>query len=237
MTEKLFLEDAYMRDCEAEIIEINDRGGIVLDKTVFYANSGGQLGDKGVFTIDGQKLEIATTVYGEDRQIVHVPTEGAALPEPGMMVTAALDWAQRHGHMRMHTAMHLLCAILPYPVTGGQIKAGAGRLDFDIPDANIADKQELTERLNELIKGDHAVTQRWISEEALAEKPHLVRTMAVQPPRGEGKVRLVEIDGGTVDRQPCGGTHVASTGEIGEVIVQKIEKKGARNRRVRVAFV
>ncbi len=239
MTEKAFLDDAYLRECEATVLEVNDRGGIVLDRTNFYATSGGQPGDLGVLEIEGLgEVPVATTVYGEDRtQIVHVPAEGTALPEPGMPVLCRLDWETRHKHMRMHTCLHLLCSVLQYPVTGGSIGAESSRLDFDIEDASLADKDEITERLNRLIGEDHAVTQRWISDEELMAQPELVRTMAVKPPMGSGQVRLVEIGGGgEIDVQPCGGTHVTSTAEIGAVMVQKIEKKGRQNRRVRIAF-
>ncbi len=238
MTEKAFLDDAYLRDCEARVIDVNDRGGIVLERTNFYATSGGQPGDAGVLEIEGLgEVPIATTVYGEDRtQIVHVPAEGSALPKPGDTVLCKLGWEQRHRHMRMHTCLHLLCSILQYPVTGGSIGAETSRLDFDIEDASLADKEQITDEINALIAGDHAVTDRWISDEELMAQPDLVRTMAVKPPMGTGKVRLVEIGGGEVDLQPCGGTHVRSTAEIGSVIVQKIEKKGRQNRRVRIAF-
>ncbi len=238
MTEKAFLEDAYLRDCEARVVEVNDRGGIVLGRTNFYATSGGQPGDAGVLEIEGLgEVSIATAVYGEDRtQIVHVPAENGGLPKTGDAVLCKLDWNQRHNHMRMHTCLHLLCSVLQYPVTGGSIGAETSRLDFDIEDASLADKEQITDEINALIAGDHAVTDRWISDEELMVQPDLVRTMAVKPPMGTGKVRLVEIGGGEVDLQPCGGTHVRSTAEIGSVIVLKIEKKGRQNRRVRIAF-
>lgn len=238
MTDKAFLDDAYLRECEARVLEINDRGGIVLDQTNFYATSGGQPGDTGVLVIEGVgEVPVATAVYGEDRsQIVHVPAEGATLPEPGAAVLCRLDWDQRHKHMRMHTCLHLLCSVLQYPVTGGSIGAESSRLDFDIEDASLADKEQIAAELNALIEGDHAVADRWITDEELLAQPELVRTMAVKPPIGTGRVRLVEIGGGEIDLQPCGGTHVASTAEIGPVMVQKIEKKGRQNRRVRIAF-
>ena len=239
MSEPLFRDDAYLRDCEATVLSINDRGGIVLDRTVFYANSGGQPGDVGTLeTGSGETLAIATTVYDDDREtIVHVPAEGSSLPAAGSAVTARLDWAQRYKCMRMHTCLHLLCSLVKFPVTGGQIGSKDGRLDFDIADASAIAKEDLTAQLNDLIAADHPVTSRWISDEDLAAQPDLVRTMAVKPPMGSGQVRLVSI--GTddaVDLQPCGGTHVRSTGEIGQVEVRKIEKKGRQNRRVRVAF-
>jgi len=237
MSEALFRDDAYLKDCEATLLGVNERGGILLDRTVFYAAGGGQPGDSGLLEFaDGRTVPIATTVYGEDRAgIVHVPVEPCALPASGARVLCRLDWPRRHGHMRIHTALHLLSAVLPYPVTGGQIGADSGRLDFDIPDAGLADKEEIAERLNALIAGDHPVSFEWISDEALAANPELVKTMAVKPPMGTGRVRLVRI-GKDVDLQPCGGTHVRSTAEIGAIAVTKIEKKGAKNRRVRIAF-
>lgn len=234
MTEEIFREDAYARDCQATVTAINERGGIVLDRTVFYPTGGGQPGDRGVLeTDDGREIAIATTVYGDDRSIVHVPAEGQELPASGSTVTARIDWDRRHHLMRIHTCMHLLSAVLPYPVTGGQIEADRGRLDFDIPEAGL-DKETITSELNTLIEADKAVAIRWITDAELEAQPDLVKTMAVKPPMGTGRVRLIEIV--DCDLQPCGGTHVARTGEIGEVKVDKIEKKGAKNRRVKVVF-
>ena len=239
MTESLFRTDAYLRDCTANVVSINERGGIVLDRTVFYPSAGGQPGDRGALEADGQqRIDIATTVYAADKTaIVHVPAAEAPLPAPGQMLRAVLDWEMRWKHMRMHTALHLLSSLVRFPVTGGQIGAEESRLDFDITDATAVDKDELTEALNTLVAADHPVSERWISEEELDANPQLVRTMAVKPPRGAGKVRLVLIGSdGAVDRQPCGGTHVRSTGEIGRLAVTKIEKKGRQNRRIRVAW-
>ena len=203
---------------------------------MFYPTGGGQPGDSGRLILDdGRELAIATTVYDTDRTtIVHVPAEGVAPPHAGQALRAEIDWSRRYAHMRVHTGLHLLCALLPYPVTGGQIGEGQGRLDFDIPEAGL-DKAALSEELNRLIHGNAPVQSRWISEEALDAQPELVRTMAVKPPRGSGQVRLIEIEG--VDLQPCGGTHVRDTSEIGAAEVTKIEKKGAQNRRVRIALV
>jgi len=235
VTEELFRADSYARTCEATVTAINDRGGIVLDRTVFYPTGGGQPGDAGVLKLEsGVEIAIATTVYDTDHKtIVHVPQDASSIPDAGVAVACEIDWQRRHGHMRVHTALHLLCAILPYPVTGGSIGDGSGRLDFDIPEAGL-DKDALTDELNALIAQDHPVSVKWITDEELAAKPELVRTMAVKPPMGTGKVRLVEI--GDVDLQPCGGTHVANTGEIGLAEVTKIEKKGAQNRRVRISL-
>lgn len=234
-TEELFRDDAYARSCEARLLAINERGGLVTDQTVFYPTGGGQPGDSGVLTLaDGTEIKIATTLYdGDNGEIVHVPAEPVNAA-PGQAVSCALDWERRHLHMRVHSGLHLLCALLPYPVTGGSIGDGQGRLDFDIPEAGL-DKQALSEELNALIQRDAAIGTRWITEAELDDRPELVRTMAVQPPRGSGSVRLVEIDG--IDLQPCGGTHVASTAEIGKAEVRKIEKKGAQNRRVRIALL
>ena len=236
MTEELFREDAYLRSCEARVTAVNDRGGIVLDRTVFYATGGGQPGDSGWLRLDdGREIAVATTVYDADRTtIVHVPAEGAELPQAGQSLEAEIDWARRYAHMRVHTGLHLLCALLPYPVTGGQIGEGQGRLDFDIPEAGL-DKAALSEELNRLIQRKAPVAAHWISEAELDAQPELVRTMAVKPPRGSGQVRLIEID--SIDLQPCGGTHVRDTSEIGAAEVTKIEKKGAQNRRVRITLV
>jgi misacylated tRNA(Ala) deacylase len=235
----LFRDDAYRRDCEAKIVAHNERGGIVLDRTVFYATSGGQPGDTGRLVVAGRNIvPIAATVYGDDKVgIVHVPAGTDQLPEIGMPVLAEIAWERRHRHMRMHTALHLLCSLIPFPVTGGSIGGEESRLDFDISDAGAVDKDELTEKLGALVAADHPVTTRWISDEELADNPGLIRTMSVKPPTGSGRVRLVSIGvDDSVDLQPCGGTHVRSTAEIGSVTVIKIEKKGRQNRRIRLAF-
>jgi misacylated tRNA(Ala) deacylase len=235
-TEPLFRDDAYLPSCEAVVTGVTEAGGIVLDRTVFYASGGGQPGDIGRIEFgDGAMAAVANTVYGEDRaSIVHMLAEDAMRPSPGDTVIAHLDWEQRYKHMRMHTALHLLTAVLPYPVTGGQIGAEQGRLDFDIPEGAL-DKDAVTETLNRLISGDHAVTSEWITDAELEANPGLVKTMSVKPPMGSGRVRLVRI-GEDVDLQPCGGTHVLMTGEIGTVVVSKIEKKGKLNRRVRLQW-
>jgi misacylated tRNA(Ala) deacylase len=232
-TALLFRDDPYARECEATVVGVTPEGGIVLDRTVFYAQGGGQPGDIGHLADGTGEVAVANTVYGADRaSIVHVTAGGCAL-QPGERVTARLDWERRYVRMRVHTALHLLSVVLPYPVTGGAIGDGDGRLDFDIPEAGL-DRSELTERLNDLIARDAAVAERWISDAELDANPNLVKTMSVKPPRGAGRVRLIEIDG--IDLQPCGGTHVRSTGEIGRVAVTDIEKKGKQNRRVRIAL-
>lgn len=238
-TEPVFRDDAYARDCVATVVTVNDLGGIVLDRTVFYPTGGGQPGDSGVLrTGDGAEIRIATAVKGREEDggpdvIVHVPEEGRNAPAPGSKVTAEIDWDRRHRLMRVHTCLHLLSAVLPYPVTGGQVGDGKGRLDFAIPEGGL-DKDAITAELNALIGGDHAVGADWITDDELAAQPDLVKTMSVKPPSGAGRVRLIRIEG--QDLQPCGGTHVANTGEIGSVTVTKIENKGRQNRRVAIAL-
>ncbi len=234
MTELLFRDDAYTRECTATIVAADARG-IALDRTVFYPTGGGQPGDTGALRLaDGSSIAIVDTVKGDGPDgIIHVVAPGTALPDPGTQVTAEIDWDRRHRHMRMHTCMHLLCAIVPGAVTGGQVGAERSRLDFDIP-GEALDKAVLTEKLNLLVAADHPVEPRWISDADLAARPELVRTMSVKPPSGQGRVRLLDIAG--VDLQPCGGTHVRRTGEIGRVEIAKIENKGRQNRRVVIAF-
>jgi misacylated tRNA(Ala) deacylase len=233
----LFRDDAYLPACDAVVTGINDKGGILLDQTVCYATAGGQPGDKARMLWDGNTITIATTVYDEAKDVVHVPDAGHALPPVGAKVTLELDWANRYRNMRAHTLMHLLCASVPFPVTGGAINEDGGRIDFDIPEGQIPDKAELSATLNRLVAEDHPVTFRWITDEEMAANQHLIRTMSVKPPVGTGRVRLVMIgDDGKVDLQPCGGTHLKSTAAIGPVAVAKIENKGKINRRIRVVF-
>jgi misacylated tRNA(Ala) deacylase len=234
MTEALFREDAYRAETEAAVLSSEPRG-IALDRTVFYAQGGGQSGDQGTFVLeDGTVLPIVNTVYDSDRAtILHVPAEGAALPRPGARVTARIDWDLRYKRMRAHTALHLLSVVAPYPVTGGSVGDAEGRLDFDSGEA-VLDKAEVERRLNELIALDAAVSHRWIADAELEANPSLIKTMSVKPPMGTGRIRLIAIEG--LDLQPCGGTHVARTGEIGPASVTGIEKKGKINRRVRIAL-
>ena len=235
-TECLFRDDSYLRECEARVVAVNEQG-VVLDRTVFYANSGGQPGDLGVLvSASGAQVPVANTIYLDQMktEIAHVPAPGTPPLAIGDKVAAQIDWDKRYARMRMHTALHLLSAALPYAVTGGSVGDTEGRLDFDIPEAGL-DKDAITAKLAEMIAANAAVTSRWISDDELAGNPGLVKTMAVKPPMGTGKVRLIEIAG--LDLQPCGGTHVRSTGEIGKVAVTQIEKKGKQNRRVRLAFV
>lgn len=241
MTEHLYGDDAYAQSCEA-VVTAQGAGGVELDRTVFYPRGGGQPGDTGRLTWAGGEAEIIDAIKGERLgkgeaagSVIHVLAQGATSPPLGEHVTATLDWDRRYRLMRMHTCLHLLSAVLDYPVTGGQVGDGKGRLDFDIPES-ILDKEEITASLNELVEADHGVEQDWITEEELAAQPDLVKTMSVKPPVGAGRVRLLRI-GGDVDLQPCGGTHVRRTGEIGAVRVRKIEKKGRQNRRVSIELV
>jgi misacylated tRNA(Ala) deacylase len=236
-TECLFREDSYLRDCDAIVVAINSDGGVVLDRTVFYAASGGQPADRGVLIApSGETIILANVVFTDPAktEIAHVPSSGAAPLKPGDAVKAAIDWNVRYARMRMHTALHLLSAVLPYPVTGGSVGEAESRLDFDIPDAGL-DKDAITAKVAEMIAADAKVTSRWITDAELEANPALVKTMSVKPPVGGGRVRLIEIEG--YDLQPCGGTHVRSTAEIGAVRVTQIEKKGKLNRRVRLALV
>jgi misacylated tRNA(Ala) deacylase len=235
-TELLFRDDAYLPEIESIVLAVNDRRGIVLDRTVFYATGGGQPGDAGrLIRADGPAIAIATAVYGDDKsEVVHVPGEAEPLPEPGETVTAALDWQRRHRHMRIHTGLHLLSVVLPFPVTGGAIGAEEGRLDFDLDGGEVPPKDEIEERLNALVAGNHTVTSEWITDDELLANPCMVKTMKVKPPMGSGRVRLVRI--GEIDLQPCGGTHVRSTAEIGRLVIGKMESKGKQNRRVRIRF-
>lgn len=233
MTDALYSNNAYLAECTATVIGA-DEHGIRLDRTVFYAMGGGQPGDSGRLQLaDGREIAIIDTRRDETGGILHIPAEGAHLPPPGATLTARIDWTRRHRHMRMHTCLHLLCAVVDAPVTGGSLGVDRGRLDFDVPQP-ILDKEQLTAELNRLIREDRPVTTRWITDAELDARPDLVKTMSVQPPRGQGRVRLLDIE--HVDLQPCGGTHVRSTAEIGPVRVSKIEKKSRLNRRVIVVF-
>jgi len=238
VTEAVFREDAYLATLDAQVVAVNERGGILLDRTIFYATSGGQPGDSGrLVRPDGSDIAIVTTVTGESKdEIVHVPAEGAAAPAVGETVRLEIDWPRRVRLMRMHTACHLLTVVCPYPVTGAAVGEEDSRIDFDIPDAGF-DKEEVTARLMELVRADHPVFTRWITDDDLAANPGLVKSRNVRPPSGTGRIRLVCIgEDGAVDSQPCGGTHVRATGEVGEIHIGKIEKKGRENRRFRIRF-
>jgi len=234
-TECLFRDDSYLRDVSATVIGLMGQN-IALDRTVFYATSGGQPGDRGTLvTATGVEIPVANAIFTDaaKTEIVHMPQGAAPTPILGETVTAKIDWDLRYARMRMHTALHLLSAVLPYPVTGGSVGDTESRLDFDIPDAGL-DKDPIAAKVNEMIAADAEVRSRWITDEELEANPGLVKTMSVKPPMGTGRIRLIEIVG--LDLQPCGGTHVRRTSEIGPVRVTQIEKKGKQNRRVRIAF-
>jgi len=237
-TEILFRDDSYLREAEAEVVAVNDRGGIVLDRTIFYATSGGQPGDTGhLERADGSRIAIAATVTGETKdEIIHVPAPEQPVPAPGETLKLSIDWERRHLLMRMHTACHLLSVVCPFPITGASVAVDDSRVDFDLPDAGYA-KEEVTARLMELVRADHPVFIRWITDEEFAANPGLVKSKNVRPPSGTGRIRLVCIgENAIIDSQPCGGTHVARTGEVGEIHIGKIEKKGRENRRFRIRF-
>jgi misacylated tRNA(Ala) deacylase len=227
MTESLFREDSYLKECQAKVLRTTDTS-IVLDRTVFYPMGGGQPGDSGRIRWSDGDVAVTDTRYGEDGSIEHVVADTSVVPAPGTTVTAIIDWERRYRHMRMHTGLHLLGSVLRYGVTGGNISADRSRLDFDMEDS--FDKDDVNRRLQALVEENHRVSCRWISDAELAAQPELVRTMSVQPPKGAGKVRLLEIEG--VDLQPCGGTHLNSTAEVGGIRLGKVEKKGKHNRRV-----
>jgi len=229
VTEQLFRDDSYLKECDA-IVVTADGDAIVLDRTVFYPMGGGQVADTGTIHWEGGSATVIDTRYGDGGAIRHVVEENAAQPQAGTQVRASIDWGRRYRHMRMHTALHLLGSILKYGVTGGNISAEKSRLDFDMEDT--IDKEEVARALKALVEENHSISCRWITDEELEAQPDLVRTMSVQPPKGAGKVRLLDIEG--VDLQPCGGTHLKSTGEVGQVRIGKVEKKGRRNRRVNI---
>jgi len=234
MTLELFREDGYLKQCDARVVAC-EGNKLALDQTVFYPMGGGQQGDTGVLRLQGgETLHVCDTVKDrETGQIWHVLEQEVALAE-GETLSAEIDWERRYKIMRLHSCMHMLCAIIPEPVTGGSIRdEGSARLDFDLPEP--PDKALLNERLNELTHADHPMSLSWISDEEMVEQAELVRTMSVKPPMGSGRVRLVKFD--QVDLQPCGGTHVANSREIGAVNIQSIKKKGKLNRRITVALV
>ncbi|MCE8536084.1 alanyl-tRNA editing protein [Ruegeria pomeroyi] len=232
-TEPLFMQDAYRSEAPARVTGLTEEGGLILDRSVFYATGGGQPGDSGWIRWEGGEMAVETAIKAGEGAIALIPAEGAMPPPVGTEVSQHLDWDRRHAHMRVHTALHLLSVVIPLEVSGGAISAGKGRLDFNMPEAP-EDKGALEQALQALIDRDLPVTEDWITDAELDANPVLVKTMSVSPPRGSGRVRLVRIGQGEdqVDLQPCGGTHVARTGEIGTIRLGKIEKKGRQNRRV-----
>ena len=231
-TEPLFQEDAYLKECNARVLEAGPEG-VVLDRSVFYPLGGGQPGDTGwLESPDGRRWRVVDTRKGEGGRILHKLEDGATPPAAGEPVSAVIDWDRRHAHMRMHTALHLLGSVLRYGVSGGQIGAERSRLDFDTQEE--IDREAVTAAVNALVAAGHPVRSSWITDEQLDRQPDLVRTLSVQPPRGAGRVRLLQVEG--VDLQPCGGTHVANTAEIGPLAVTKVESKGRRNKRVYLAL-
>ncbi|MBB4094807.1 alanyl-tRNA editing protein [Ochrobactrum pecoris] len=237
-TEALFREDSYLSTAEGTVLAITETGGIILDQTNFYATSGGQPGDIGVFErADGSRIEITATVTGENKnEIIHVSGEGQALPAIGEKLVLHVDWPRRYKLMRMHTACHLLSVVCPFPITGAAVGEEESRVDFDLPDPTYT-KEFVTEKLMERVNANDAVAIRWISDEEFLANPTIVKSKNVRPPVGLGRIRLVLIgENGVVDSQPCGGTHVSETQEVGEIHIGKIEKKGKENRRFRIRF-
>lgn len=237
-TEALFREDSYMKAAEGTVLAITESGGIILDRTNFYATSGGQPGDTGYFErADGSRIAISATVTGETKnEIVHVPADGESLPEIGEKLVLHIDWDRRLRLMRMHTACHLLSVVCPFPITGAAVGEEESRVDFDLPDQSYT-KELVSEKLMELVNANDPIAIQWISDEEFLANPDIVKSKNVRPPVGSGRIRLVTIgENGSVDSQPCGGTHVARTGEVGAIHIGKIEKKGKENRRFRIRF-
>lgn len=238
ITKPAFLDDAYLTACESKVVGINERGGIILDQTNFYATSGGQPGDSGKLErTDGSTIQIATTVNGETKQeIILVPQEEERLPEVGETLVGHIDWERRYKFMQMHTACHLLSVVCPYPITGAAVNINDSRIDFDLSEALVT-KEEVSEKLMALVNANHRVYTKWITEAELDADPSIIRSKNVRPPRGLGQIRVVCIgESACIDSQPCGGTHVTETAEIGDIHISKIEKKGKENRRFRIRF-
>jgi misacylated tRNA(Ala) deacylase len=232
MAELLFRDDAYLRTATARVVAFGERG-IELDRTIFYAQGGGQVGDTGVLVREsGDRIAVANTVKGEGHDsVVHLPAPGAPLPAVGETVTLEIDWERRYALMRLHTALHVMSCVVVAPVTGGNIAPERARLDFDI-DMSLLDAEKIAREMNEIIGRGAQTRTVWIADAELDARPELVKTMSVQPPRGAGRVRLLEIPG--IDLQPCGGTHVKDIGEIGAVRVVRIRSEGKRNKRVEI---
>jgi misacylated tRNA(Ala) deacylase len=232
MVEELFRQDAYIKDADATVTAVEERG-VRLDRSIFYPTGGGQPGDTGVLRWEGGEARIVDTVKAEGGDVLHVLAPDSQRPDVGTKVHATLDWERRHLHMRMHTALHVMSAVIKGNVTGGQVGAEKSRLDFNL-EGEVPTREWVTEQVNKLIALDRPVTQQWVTDEELTSRPELVKTMSVRPPMGAGRVRLLSIEG--VDLQACGGTHVARSGEIGRVECIKIENKGKMNRRFIIAL-
>jgi misacylated tRNA(Ala) deacylase len=234
-TELLFRKDAYLKTATARVVAVSERG-IELDRTIFYPQGGGQMGDTGALVRDsGERIAVADTRKGESPDsVLHVVAAGTAMPAVGENLALEIDWARRYALMRLHTALHVMSCVVVAPVTGGNIAPDKARLDFDI-DMSLLDAERITRETNALIERGVATETVWITDDELDARPELVKTMSVQPPRGSGRVRLLRIPG--IDLQPCGGTHVANIGEIGAIRVLRIRSEGRRNRRVEIALV
>ena len=232
MVEELFRQDAYLKEAQATVTALDERG-VRLDRSIFYPTGGGQPGDTGVLRWDGGEAKVVDSVKADGGDVLHVLAPDAPRPALGATVHSALDWERRYLHMRMHTAMHVMSSLIKGNVTGGQVGADKSRLDFNL-EGEVPSKEWVTEEINKLIALDRPVTPQWITDEELAARPELVKTMSVRPPVGAGRVRLLSIEG--IDLQACGGTHVAHTGEIGRVECTKIENKGKMNRRFIIAL-
>jgi misacylated tRNA(Ala) deacylase len=237
MTLPLFGEDAYLKEAPAKIIALSGENGVILDRSIYYPTGGGQPGDTGSIVVNSDTFSVEETIKGENGNIILLLADGLSSLNIGDSVTQFLNWDMRYAHMKVHTALHLLSVVIPLPVTGGAITALKGRLDFNMPEA-IENKDELTDKLNQLILADYEITESWISDEELDANPGLVKTMSVKPPTGAGRVRLVRIgnEDAQIDLQPCGGTHVKRTSEIGMMHLGKMQKKGQLNRRVNINF-
>jgi misacylated tRNA(Ala) deacylase len=233
----LYRDDFYLSTCEAVVTAVHEDGGIELDQTCFYATSGGQPGDTGFFErADGSKIELGVARHGQSKDIIiHVPLEGQAQPQIGERLVAHIDWARRHKLMRMHTACHLLSVVCQWPITGASVGEDESRVDFDM--SETIDRDEVTSRLMELVNANHPIFLQWITDEELLANPGIVKSKNVRPPVGLGRVSLVCIgDNSAIDSQPCGGTHVSETQEVGAIHIARIEKKGRENRRFRIRF-
>jgi misacylated tRNA(Ala) deacylase len=232
MVEELFRQDAYLKQADATVTAVEDRG-VRLDRSIFYPTGGGQPGDTGVLRWNGGEANVVDTVKADGNDVLHVLAPESPKPAVGTQVQAELNWERRYRHMRMHTALHVMSAIIKGNVTGGQVNADKSRLDFNL-EGEVPTKEWVTEEINKILTVDRPVVPQWVTDEELGSRPELVKTMSVRPPIGQGRVRLLSIDG--VDLQACGGTHVAQTAEIGRVECIKIENKGKMNRRFIIAL-